>query len=187
MSEEVEMFLDDAKDKMEKTLKHLDGELVKIRAGKANPHMLDGIYINYYGVNTPLHQASNINAPDPKTLTIQPWDRSVIETIVKAIMAANLGLHPMVQGEIIRISVPPLSEERRRILVKQVKNEGENAKVITRNIRRETNDELKKLKKEGVSEDDIKEGEEKVQKLTDQYIKKVDEMLEKKEKDIMTI
>ena len=172
---------------MEKSISHLENELIKIRAGKANPHMLDGIMINYYGVQTPLNQASNIGTPDPRTLAIQPWDRSMIETIEKAIMQANIGLNPINNGEVIRINVPPLTEERRRDLVKQVKNEGENTKIGIRSVRRDANEELKKMKKEGLAEDAEKIAQDEVQKLTDGFIEQIDRILEAKEKDIMTI
>ncbi|MBI5218522.1 MAG: ribosome recycling factor [Bacteroidia bacterium] len=187
MSEEVQLYLDDARQTMNNALVHLDNELVKIRAGKANPHMLDGITVDYYGVMSPLSQVSNISTPDARTIFIQPWDKSIIEPIEKAIQKANLGFNPVNNGEVIRIAVPPLTEERRKQLVKQVKTEGEAAKVSIRNVRRDTNEELKTLKKEGIPEDEIKKGEEEVQKLTDGFIKKVDELLEKKEKEIMTV
>jgi len=172
---------------MEKSISHLENELIKIRAGKANPHMLDGIMVNYYGVQTPLNQVSNIGTPDPRTLIIQPWDRSMIETIEKAIMQANIGLNPVNNGEVIRINVPPLTEERRRDLVKQVKNEGENTKIGIRSARRDANEELKKMKKEGLAEDAEKIAQDEVQKLTDEFIEEIDNILEAKEKDIMTV
>lgn len=187
MSEEVQLYLEDAKDTMNNAIGHLENELAKIRAGKANPHMLDGLSIDYYGVMSPLSQVSNISTPDAKTIFIQPWDKKMIELIEKAVLKANLGFNPVNNGEVIRIAVPPLSEERRKQLVKQVKNEGETAKVSIRNARRDTNEGLKALKKEGISEDEIKKAEEEVQKLTDNFSKKVDELLEKKEKEIMTV
>lgn len=187
MSEEVQLYIEDAKDTMNNAIVHLENELIKIRAGKANPHMLDGIYIDYYGVKSPLSQVSNISTPDAKTIFIQPWDKKMIELIEKSILKANLGFNPVNNGEVIRIAVPPLSEERRKQLVKQVKNEGETAKVSIRNSRRDTNEGLKALKKEGVSEDEIKKAEDEVQKLTDSFSKKVDDLLEKKEKEIMTV
>jgi ribosome recycling factor len=187
MDELVELLLEDTRDKMEKSISHLQNELIKIRAGKANPHMLDGIMINYYGVQTPLNQASNIGTPDPRTLIIQPWDRSMIETIEKAIMQANIGLNPINNGEVIRINVPPLTEERRKELVKQVKNEGENTKIGIRSTRREANEELKKMRKEGLAEDLEKTAQDEVQKLTDEFIEQIDIILEAKEKDIMTV
>lgn len=187
MSEEVELYLDDAKDRMEKTIKHLESELLKIRAGKASPVMLESVFVDYYGVRTPLAQVANINTPDAKTIVVQPWDKSMLEPVDKAIMAANLGFNPINNGDILRIVVPPLTEERRRQLAKQVRGEGENTKVGIRNIRRDVNEALKKLKKEGIPEDEISDAEDKIQKMTDLYIKKTDEVLEKKEKDIMSI
>jgi ribosome recycling factor len=187
MDELVELLLDDTLSNMEKSIRHLESELIKIRAGKANPHMLDGIMVNYYGVQTPLNQVSNIGTPDPRTLAIQPWDRSIIETIEKAILQANIGLNPANNGEIIRISVPPLTEERRRDLVKQVKIECENTRVGIRSVRRDANEELKNMKKEGLPEDEEKKAQEAVQKLTDDYIEKIDNIFAAKEKDIMTV
>jgi len=187
MNEEVQLYLDEAKDSMERAIKHLDNELTKVRAGKANPHMLDGIFIDYYGVNSPLAQIATINTPDARTIAVQPWDKKMIEPIEKAIMAANIGIHPANNGEIIRLNVPALTEERRRDLTKQVKSEGEASKVTIRNVRRDTNEELKKLQKDGTPEDMVKKAEEEVQKLTDIYIKKIDELVEKKDKEIMTI
>lgn len=187
MDELVELLLDDTRSNMEKSIKHLESELIKIRAGKANPHMLDGIVVNYYGVQTPLNQVANIGTPDPRTLAIQPWDRSMIETIEKAIMQANIGLNPANNGDVIRINVPPLTEERRRDLVKQVRIECENTRVGIRTARRDANEELKIMKKDGLSEDEEKRGQEEVQKLTDDYIEKVDKIFATKEKDIMTV
>lgn len=187
MSEEVELYLEDAKETMNSAIVHLENELIKIRAGKANPHMLDGLTVDYYGVTSPLSQVSNISTPDAKTIFIQPWDKSMIEPIEKAILKANLGFNPANNGEVIRIAVPPLTEERRKQLVKQVRGVGEDAKVSIRNSRRDTNEGLKALKKEGIPEDEIKKAEEEVQKLTDNFSKKVDEMLDKKEKEIMTV
>ncbi|OFY53957.1 MAG: ribosome recycling factor [Bacteroidetes bacterium GWF2_49_14] len=187
MNEEVELILEDTEEKMQRSLKHLDNELSKIRAGRANVHMLDGIMVNYYGNPTPLQQISNINTPDPRTLAIQPWEKNMIDQIEKSILAANLGLTPMNNGEIIRINVPMLTEDRRRDLVKRVKTEGENARVGVRNNRREGNDQLKKLIKDGLSEDAEKDAEDLVQEMTDKYIRQIDEKLAAKEKDIMTI
>lgn len=187
MSEEVQFCCDSTLEQNEKVVKHLEHELLKIRAGKASPIMLESIYVDYYGVKTPLSQVANIATPDPRSLVVQPWDKAMIETIDKAIQAANLGFNPQNNGDLLRIAVPPLTEERRKQLVKQVRTEGETAKVGVRNVRRDANEELKGLKKDGISEDDIKEGEEKIQKLTDQFIKKVDEILDAKEKDIMSI
>jgi ribosome recycling factor len=187
MNEEVEMYIEMTKENMDNSIIHLKNELIKIRAGKASPGMLDGIFVDYYGVNTPLNQVANVGTTDARTIMIQPWEKSMIEPIEKAIMKANLGFNPVNNGELIRINVPVLTEERRLNLVRQVKNEGENAKISIRNSRRETNDEIKKLKKEGLSEDVAKDAEKEVQELTDTYVKKIDEFLEIKEKDIMTI
>ena len=187
MQEEIELILEDAKERMDKALEHLDNELGKIRAGKANPKMLEGVLVEYYGSMSPLTQVANLSTPDPRTIAIQPWEKQIIGAIEKAIMTANLGLNPDNNGEIIRINIPPLTEERRRDLVKQAKKECEDAKVSVRNTRRDSNDELKKLIKEGLSEDLEKDAEADVQKLTDSFIKKVDEMFDVKEKDILTV
>jgi ribosome recycling factor len=187
MDELVKMVLDDAREKMDKSIQHLENELVKIRAGKANPRILDGIMVEYYGVQTPLNQVSNIGTPDAKTIAIQPWEKNMIDPIEKAIMQANIGITPENNGEIIRLNIPPLTEERRRDLVKQVKQEGENTKVGIRNSRRDANEELRLLQKDGLPEDEQKNGESEVQKLTDNYIEKVDTILEVKEEDIMTV
>ncbi|MGQ1786886.1 MULTISPECIES: ribosome recycling factor [unclassified Saccharicrinis] len=187
MTEEIEILMEMAKDKMDKAISHLEHELVKIRAGKASPGMLEGIMVNYYGSMTPLQQVANVNTPDPRTIAVQPWEKSMIEPIEKAIMLANLGLNPENNGEMIRINVPALTEERRRDLVKQVKKEAEDAKISLRNVRKECNDELKKMQKDGLSEDMEKDAEADVQKLTDQYSKVIDQHIDKKEKDILTI
>jgi ribosome recycling factor len=187
MDELVKMVLDETQDKMEKSIIHLENELMRIRAGKADTHIVDGIMVDYYGTMTPLNQVSNIGTPDAKTVMIQPWDKNMIVPIEKAIMLANIGVTPDNNGEFIRLNIPPLTEERRRDLVKQVKHEGEDTKVGIRNARREANDELRSLQKDGLPEDEQKNGESEVQKLTDQYIEKVEKDLEAKEKDIMTV
>ncbi len=187
MDELVIMVLDETREKMEKSIKHLEIELIKIRAGKASTHIVDGIMVDYYGVMTPLNQVSNIGTPDVKTVAIQPWDKNMINPIEKAIMHANIGITPENNGEIIRLNIPPLTEERRRELVRQVKHEGEDTKVGIRNARREANDELKSLLKDGLPEDEQKNGEAEIQKLTDEYIEKVDKDVEAKEQDIMTV
>ena len=187
MNEEVQLYCDDAVEKMEKALKHLSAELVKLRAGKANPSMLDGIMVNYYGSPTPLQQVANINTPDARTIVIQPWEKKVIEAIEKAIFAANIGMTPTNNGEVVRLNVPPLTEDRRKNLVKQVKVEGETAKISVRNARRDAIEEFKKMLKHGLPEDMEKDAEENMQKLTDKYYKKVDEILAKKETEIMTV
>ncbi|TVR69841.1 MAG: ribosome recycling factor [Marinilabiliales bacterium] len=187
MEEEVQMILDIAEEKMEKALTYLRDELAKLRAGKASPHMLDGITVDYYGATTPLNQVSNINTPDPRSITIQPWEKSMLEPIEKAIQQANLGFNPVNNGEILRIVVPALTEERRKNLVRQVRGEGENARVSIRNARREANEELKRMQKDGLPEDAEKRAEQDVQKLTDSYSEKIEEVLKNKEEDIMTI
>ncbi|MCW3785809.1 ribosome recycling factor [Plebeiibacterium sediminum] len=187
MTEEIEILFEMAQEKMDKTISHLEHELVKIRAGKANPGMLDGIMVDYYGSMTPLQQVANVNTPDPRTIAIQPWEKAMIQPIEKAIMAANLGFNPENNGEIVRINVPPLTEERRKDLVKQAKKEAEDARISIRNVRRDSNEELKKMKKDGLAEDLEKDAEAEVQKLTDKYSKIVDEYIAKKEKDILTI
>ena len=183
--EEIELYLDEAKDQMNKALAHVSHELTKIRAGKANPSMLDGIMVPYYGAVSPLQQISSMTTPDARTVFIKPWEKNLIQDIEKAIMDANLGLTPQNDGQQIIINIPMLTEERRRQLVKQASQECEQGKVSIRSIRKETNESLKKIK--GVSEDDIKNGEDIVQKLTDEHIIKIDSLLKKKEVDIMTV
>lgn len=187
MREEVDFVLEECKERMDAAIKHLDKELAHIRAGKASPSMLDGVQVDYYGTSTPLNQVSNVSTPDARTIAIQPWEKSLIPVIEKAILAANLGFNPDNNGEIIRINIPALTEERRKQLVKQVSQEGETAKVSIRTARKEANDNLKKLLKEGLSEDMEKDAEEEVQKMTDAHGKKVDALVEAKEQDIMTI
>lgn len=187
MSELIKKQLAEAKTSMEKAIDHLEYELLKIRAGKANPAMLEDIAVDYYGAPTPLSQVGNVNTPDARTLVIQPWEKSLLGAIEKAIREANLGVNPTNDGVVIRINVPPLTEERRRDLVKKVKAEAEAGKVAVRNIRKDTNERIKKLKGEGVSDDEIKTGEGEVQKLTDAYIIRVDQHSDAKEKEIMTV
>ena len=187
MDELISLQLDDSTELMTKAVAHTETELTKIRAGKAMPSMLDGIFVDYYGTATPLAQVSNINTPDARTLAIQPWEKTMLGPIEKAILDANIGLTPQNDGSIIRLNIPPLTEERRRDLVKKVKEEAEKGRVAIRNIRKDANDTIKKLKSDGVSEDEIKAGEAEVQKLTDSYIAKVDVLAEAKEKDIMTV
>jgi ribosome recycling factor len=176
-----------AKERMEKAIHHLDEELKSYRAGKANPAVFNNITIDYYGTPTPIPQVASINTPDAKTMLIQPWDKKMIPQIEKAIMAANIGFTPQNNGEHIRINVPPLTEDRRKDLVKRAKNEGETAKISIRNARRDAVELLKKYQKEGLPEDVVKDGEAAVQKETDNFNKKVDEMLSQKEKEIMTV
>jgi len=179
--------LENMKNDMQGAINHLEKELEKIRAGKASPKMLDGVKVDYYGTMTPLDQVANLTTPDPKQIAIQPWERNLIPAIEKAIMAANLGFNPQNNGEIIRVIVPALTEERRKELVKKVKQEVEQAKVNIRNVRRNANGEAKDLKDSGVSEDEIKKLETDIQKMTDDFISKTDKYLEVKEKEIMTI
>jgi ribosome recycling factor len=185
--EDIDLILDMAQDAMERALKHTQIELTKIRAGKASVNMLDGIQVEYYGAMSPLSQVSSITTPDARTIQIKPFEKKIISDIERAIINSNVGLNPANDGENIRLNVPPLTEDRRRELVKRVKAEIEVAKVNIRKVRQETNDDLRKLKNDGVSEDAIKGGEEKSQKLTNQYIEKVDQMLATKEADIMQV
>jgi ribosome recycling factor len=185
--EEIELYLDEAQELMQKAVEHTSAELLKIRAGKAMPNMLDGIMVPYYGAPTPLSQISSVNTPDARTLAIKPFERKMISEIEKAIINSDLGLAPQNNGEVIILTIPALTEERRISLVKQAKNECEDGKISLRTVRKNINDELKKLQKDGASEDDIKRAEERVQKITDQYSTKIDELLVKKEVDIMKI
>ncbi len=185
--EELEFYIEEAKDHMEKSIHHLSHMLAKIRAGRAMPNMLDGLMVEYYGNPTPINQVASINTPDPKTLAIKPWEKNMISEIEKAIINSDLGLNPQNDGEMIRLNIPPLTEERRKDLVKQSKHEAEQGKISVRNVRKDANDHIKKLLKEHVSEDEVKKAEAKVQELTDDYIKKIDELLAKKEEDIMTV
>jgi ribosome recycling factor len=183
--EELEMFIEEAKDLMNKAYAHVGHELTKIRAGKANPSMLDGIMVSYYGAMSPLSQVSSMTTPDARTIFIKPWEKNLIQEIEKAIRDANLGLNPQNDGQQVIINIPMLTEERRRQLVKQVGQEVEHGKVSVRNIRKETNEELDKVK--GASEDDVKNAKEKVQKLTDDHILKIEALMKKKEQEIMTV
>ncbi|GAB3167757.1 ribosome recycling factor [Telluribacter humicola] len=185
--EEIELYLEDARDTMEGALKHLNIELSKIRAGKATPQMLDGIQVDYYGSMSPLHTVATINTPDARTIAIKPFEKNMIGEINKAIRNSNLGFSPSNDGELIRINIPPLTEERRRDLVKRAKQETETAKINIRNIRQDANNSIRKLTKEGVSEDEVKVGEERVQKITDSYITRVEQVFVAKEKDIMEV
>lgn len=187
MNEESQFVIDEASEGMENTIVHLERDFHKIRAGKASPDMLEDVKFDYYGALTPLNQAANINTPDSRLIVVQPFDKNMLSVMEKAIMAANLGFNPQNNGEVLRIQVPPITEQRRRDLVKQAKNEAENAKVAIRNIRRSANDEAKQLKKDGLPEDEAKKLEEDIQKLTDKYVKKVDDLFEVKEKDLMAV
>ncbi|KRP13205.1 MAG: ribosome-recycling factor [Sphingobacteriales bacterium BACL12 MAG-120813-bin55] len=185
--EELDMVKEEAREHMQRSVDHLESELVKVRAGRANVNMLEGIKVNYYGAPTPIHQVANISTPDARSITIQPWEKNIIGEIEKAILAANIGLTPQNNGEMVRLNLPPMTEERRRELVKNVKHLGENAKVTIRNARKEANDHIKKLQKEGLSEDIAKDAEDEVQKMTDSYSAEVDKHLDRKEKEIMTV
>ena len=185
--EEIELFLEEAKELMEKAIQHVGQELSKIRAGKAMPNMLDSISVEYYGNMTPISQVASINTPDARSLLIKPWEKAVLAEIERAIINSDLGLNPQNDGETIRILIPPLTEERRIQLVKQVKSEAEHGKVSIRNIRKEINDSLKTLQKEGASEDLVRDAEADIQNLTNAYTTKIDKLVEVKEVDIMTI
>jgi ribosome recycling factor len=187
MEVEVKKLLDDTNAQMEKAISHLEAELTKIRAGKASPAMLDGIFVDYYGTNTPLNQVANVSTSDARTIVVQPWEKSMIHPIEKAITAANLGLNPQNDGIVVRITVPSLTEERRKELVKKAKAEGEHGRVTVRNIRRDIMELFKGLIKQGLPEDVGKDAEAKVQAITNNYIAKVDKHLEAKEKEIMTV
>lgn len=187
MEEEIDFILDSTNESMEGSIAHLEKEFLNIRAGKASPAMLGGVFVDYYGSATPLSQVSNINVPDARTITVTPWERNMLHPIEKAIMVANLGFNPMNNGDNIIISVPPLTEERRRDLSKQAKSEAEDAKIGIRNSRKDANTEIKKLEKNGLSEDVCKGAEDEVQNLTNSYIKKIDELLAVKEAEIMKV
>jgi ribosome recycling factor len=187
MQEEVDFVLEHCEEMMSAAIEHLDKELVHIRAGKASPSMLDGVLIEYYGSMTALNQVANVSTPDARTVAIQPWEKGLIPSIEKAIMNANLGFNPDNNGEIIRINIPVLTEERRKDLVKQVHQEGEHAKISIRTGRKDANNSLKKLQKDGLSEDMEKDAEAQVQIFTVNFGKKVESLIEVKEKDIMTI
>lgn len=187
MDEEIQLLLEDTKDKNNKSIEHLGAELQKIRAGKANPSMLDSVQVDAYGAMTPLSQLANVNTLDARTITVQPWDKGMLDEIAKGITNANLGLNPQNNGEMIIISVPTLTEERRVELVKKAKAEGEHAKVSIRNNRKDANDLIKSLKNDGLSEDRVKDVEDEVQKITDGAVTKIDALITKKEADIMTI
>lgn len=187
MDEEIEMLLDEAKSGNKKSIDHLIAELEKIRAGRATPSMLDSVQVEAYGALSPINQVANVNTLDARTITVQPWDKGMLDDISTGIINANLGLNPQNNGEMIIINVPALTEERRRDLVKKAKAEGENAKVSVRNNRKEANDYAKKLKDDGLSEDRVKDIEDEIQTLTDATVKRIDELVAKKEADIMTV
>ncbi|KMZ53392.1 ribosome recycling factor [Dorea sp. D27] len=183
MDEKLKVY----EEKMNKTIASLDGELAAIRAGRANPNVLNKITVNYYGTPTPIQQVANVSVPEARMIHIQPWEKSMVKEIEKAIMTSDLGINPTNDGSAIRLAFPELTEERRKELAKDVKKKGENAKVAIRNIRRDGNDSLKKLKGSEVSEDEIKDLEDELQKLTDKFIKEVDKAVEAKSKEVMTV
>lgn len=185
--EDTKQCLEQAKSNMESTIVFFDKELQKVRAGKASPQMLDGLKVDYYGNPTPIEQVANINTPDARQIVVQPWERNMLPIIEKAILAANLGFTPQNNGEFIRIVVPAMTEERRKELVKKIKQDSEQNKVIIRNIRRNANESAKKLKDNGTPEDEVKKLEADIQKLTDDYVAKIDKIAELKEKEIMTV
>jgi len=187
MTDESILCLEEAEEGMAHAIDHLKNEFQKIRAGKASPAMLSGVLVDYYGSSTPIERTANINTPDARVIVVQPFDKSTIHEIEKAIMNAGLGFNPQNEGELIRINVPPLTEERRIALVKQAKTVAEDTKIGIRNTRKHANDEAKKLEKDGVSEDEVKQLMDEIQKLTDNYSKKIDEYFEIKEKDILTV
>ncbi len=187
MNEEIQLYLDETQDLMRKALEHVSHEFTKIRAGKASPNMLDGILVKYYGNFTPIQQVASINTPDARTVLVKPWEKNTLAEIERSIINSDLGINPQNDGEVIRLNIPPLTEERRKNLAKQAKSEAEVGKISLRNIRKDSNEAIKKLLKESVSEDDVKEGEGKVQEITDAHTARIDELLEKKEKEIMTI
>ncbi|MCF0173286.1 MAG: ribosome recycling factor [Bacteroidales bacterium] len=187
MIEKANEVIEFAEMKMEDAVSHLEEELKTYRAGKANPAVFDSVMVNYYGVQTSLPKMTSITSPDARTMLIQPWDKSTMHAIEKAIIDANLGFTPQNNGEVIRINIPALTEDRRKELVKKSKGEGESAKVAIRNARRDAIDQLKKLQKEGLPEDSEKDCEDKIQKLTDKFSKKVEEILTAKEKEILTV
>lgn len=184
MNEDIKFIIDTAKEAMDAAIKHLEKQLVNIRAGKASPAMLGSVMVDYYGSQTPLSQVANVNTPDGRTITVQPWEKSMLQEIERGIMVANIGFNPMNNGETIIINVPPLTEERRRDLAKQAKSETEDAKIGIRNARKEANNDIKNS---DVSEDLQKNAEIDIQSLTDSYVKRIDSILDNKEKEIMTV
>ncbi|WP_299776844.1 ribosome recycling factor [uncultured Formosa sp.] len=185
MNEDIQFIIDSTKEAMDGAVRHLEKQFVNIRAGKASPSMLGSVMVDYYGSQTPLSQVANVNTPDGRTISVQPWEKKMLHEIEKAIMIANLGFNPMNNGDLIIINVPPLTEERRRDLAKQAKSEAEDGKIAIRNARKDANNDIKKL--DDVSEDVKKDTEQEIQKLTDNYVKKTDELLSVKEKEIMTV
>jgi ribosome recycling factor len=187
MTDDLSFILEEGKDSMTKAINHLEAELVKIRAGKANPTMVDGIMVDYYGNPTQINQVSNISVMDARTISIQPWAKTMLQPIERAIIAANIGINPQNDGNIIRLFLPPLTEERRREMVKRSNGEGEHAKVAVRSIRRDAIEQIKKLQKDGLSEDQAKDAEDEIQEITNNYISLVEKHLAAKEKEIMSV
>lgn len=187
MSEELQMIVEDAEDGMKKAIAHLEVELTRIRAGKASPGMLDGIAVDYYGAPTPIAQVANISVLDVRTISIQPWEKNMLQLIEKAIMQANIGVTPQNDGNQIRLFMPPLTEERRKELFKKASGEGEHSKIAIRNIRRDAIEQVNKLEKDGLSEDAASDGGKEIQELTDKYIVMVDKHLSAKEKEMMSV
>lgn len=187
MNEEVQLYMDMAEESMKHSAHHLEESLVHIRAGKANPRILDSVFVNYYGSTVPIQNVATVSTPDARTIAIQPWEKGLIKEIEKAIINSDVGIMPDNNGEIIRLGIPPLTEERRKQLVKQVHSEGEDARISVRNGRREAIEEIKKLVKKGLSEDLGKDSEAEIQKMHDKYMKVLDEILAKKEKEILTV
>ena len=187
MTDDLSLILAEGEDSMVKAINHLEAELVKIRAGKATPSMLDGIMVDYYGNPVQINQVGNISAMDARTLSIQPWEKNMLQPIERAIIAANIGINPQNDGNIIRLFLPPLTEERRKEMVKRSNGEGEHAKIAVRNIRREAIEEIKKLQKDGLSEDQAKDAETEMQEITNRFISLVEKHLSAKEKEIMSV
>jgi ribosome recycling factor len=187
MSDDLAFILEDAQDSMKKALDHLETELIKIRAGKANPQMLEGLTVDYYGSPTVVNQVANVSVMDARTLTIQPWEKNMLQPIERAIINANLGVTPQNDGNIIRLFMPPLTEERRKEFVKRANGEGEQSRIAIRNIRRDSIEQIKKLQKDGLSEDEAKDAEKQIQEVTDKYISLVEKHLAAKEKEIMAV
>jgi len=187
MQDDLTLIMDDAEDSMQKAIGHLEVELTKIRAGKANPQILDGITVEYYGAPTPIQQVANVAVADARTITVQPWERNMLQPIERAIIASNIGINPQNDGQIIRLFLPPLTEERRKEFVKRAAGEGEQAKIAIRNIRRDAIEGIKKLQKDGLSEDIAKDSEADIQSLTNKFIELVDKHFVQKEKEIMTV
>ncbi len=187
MEEEIQLRLEEARDLMRKAVEHTTQELTKIRAGKAQPSMLDDVRVEYYGTPTPVNQVATVNTPDARSIVIRPFEKKMLATIERAIINSDLGLSPQNDGEIIRLNLPPLTEERRQSLVKQAKAEIEQGKISIRNIRKDANNDLTKMQKEGASEDLVKRSEDQVQQMTNQFTEKLDDLFSRKERDIMTV